>query len=105
MPTLDAAGGASPVEGVIASIDRGLARVLIGENQEEWYFPIEMLPDDSEPGTCLMFAAHEGRYQPLGKTEVAPAVKVRSIEERLQRKIAVRKTGEVRPGLRRSDLE
>lgn len=105
MPTVESPGGESAVEGVIASIEDGLARVLIGEAQEEWFFPIEMLPSDCEPGICLMFVEQDGRYQPLGKTKVAPAVKVRTIEERLHRKITARRTREAGAGLRRRDLE
>ncbi len=105
MPAVEPLGGESAVEGVITSIEDGLARVLIGEAQEEWFFPVEMLPSDSEPGICLMFAEQDGRYQPLGKTKVAPAARVRSIEERLQRKISTRKTGEVDTVLRRRDLD
>ena len=85
-------------DGRVEEIDEGVARVLIGADAEEWFFTLSTLPDDVAVGDCLVFVPDgNGRWQALGRTATAPTASVRSIEDRLNRHIAVRKTGEIDP--------
>ncbi len=87
------------VEGEVVGVDQDLARVLIGDLQEEWFFPLAMLPAGTRVGSDILFTALDGRYSPLGFARGGHTSE-RSIEDRLSRPLSARRTGEIR----RSDL-
>ena len=87
------------VSGEVVGVDQDLARVLIGDQQEEWFFPLAMLPAGARVGSDILFTEHDGRYNPLGFARVGHTSE-RSIEDRLSRPLSARRTGEIR----RSDL-
>jgi hypothetical protein len=78
-------GVAEAVSGVVDQIDNGVARVLIGEAAEEWFYPLSMLPRGVEVGTCVWFRQQDGRWQSMGLASEAPTATVRTIEDRLER--------------------
>lgn len=82
-------------------IEHDMARILIGPGQEEWYFPIEILPEGSGVGTELLFSSDNGRYSVLGLSRTAEKGVGRSIEDRLSRPLSLRKTAD----LKMSDLQ
>jgi hypothetical protein len=80
--------------GVVDELDGQLAKVTIGEDATEWYFPLELLPEHIVVGTCLWFARRDGRWVPLGIAQQKPTPTTRSIEDRLGRHITDRRFGE-----------
>lgn len=48
------------IRGVVTQIELGLATVLLGEDAEEWVFPVTLLPADVAESDVLLFAG-EGR--------------------------------------------
>jgi hypothetical protein len=81
--------------GTVVDIDEGLARVLIGPDDEEWFFPLTTLPPGSGVGTAIMFTRHDGRYTVLGLARSATTSVERSIEDRLSRPISMRRTADI----------
>lgn len=86
--------GNDPVSGVIDSIDADLARVLIGPGEDEWFFPLAMLPGGVVEGNVVAFVESEGRYVAEGFAGTRQTEN--SIEERLSRGINKRRTTEMR---------
>jgi hypothetical protein len=80
--------------GVVDELDDQLAKVTIGDDATEWYFPLELLPAGITVGTCLWFARRGGRWVPLGIAQQRPTPTTRSIEDRLGRHITDRRFGE-----------
>jgi hypothetical protein len=84
-----AGGGGSAertVAGTVVELDDVVARVLIGPEDEEWFFPRNMLPPSTHVGSRLVFESREGRYEAL---EIATP----SIEDRLARPLSLRRNG------------
>lgn len=82
------------VLGVVDGIDGdSVARVLIGDDQEEWFFPLNMLPTGVEEGEGLRFTDQAGRYVVIGRVDIVRATP--SIEDRLSRPLNTKKTAEV----------
>jgi hypothetical protein len=79
--------------GVVDELDGQLAKIIIGSDASEWYFPLELLPARVEVGTCLWFAQRDGRWVPLGIAQERPTPTTRSIEDRLGRHITDRRFG------------
>ncbi len=87
-------GNDREVLGTVVGIDGdSVARVLIGEDQEEWFFPLNMLPDRVCEGDTLRFAEQAGRYAVIGKIRLAQAAP--SIEDRLSRPLNTMRTAEL----------
>ena len=81
------------VAGEVESVDdNDVARVLLGEDQEEWFIPTDMLPDGIAPGDRVRFTTQHGRLVVIGMADSAP--EERSIEDRLSRPISSMKTSE-----------
>ena len=85
-------GFEATTNGVVASIDQDLARVLIGDAESEWFFPMQTLPAGVKVGSDLLFTEHDGRYSVLGFARSAGHTAERSIEDRLRRPISQRRT-------------
>jgi len=86
--------GEREVEGIIDAVDgEGLARVLIGTAEVEWFFPLEMLPEGVGEGDAIRFGVDEGAYFVIGRG--SRAANVRSIEDRMSRRMHSRKTAEL----------
>ena len=67
-------------QAVVDHLDRGVARVLIGDGLEEWEFPVRLLPENVTDGTVLLLEAHGGTYTVVGLGANRP-----SVEDRLCR--------------------
>jgi len=91
------------VTGVVDSIDQDLARVLIGEAEEEWFFPVSTLPDGVVEGDVVGFVESEGRFVADGF--VGPRQTGNSIESRMSRGINKRRTTEIRRSELRSAID
>ena len=83
------------IPGVVDRIDDGLARVFIGEDNDEWFFPMPTLPDGAELGSEVLFSLHNGRYAAVSLAR-AGRESERSITDRLNRPMNLRRTGEMR---------
>jgi hypothetical protein len=77
--------------GIVEELGPEVARVAIGDDEAEWYFPLELLPDGIEVGTCLWFVDREDHWVPLGIAQERPVPTTRSIEDRLERHITDRR--------------
>lgn len=82
------------VLGHVDRIDDGMARVFIGDHEEEWFFPLGTLPDGANAGSEVHFSLEDGRYVALSLASVGESE--RSITDRLNRPMNVRRTGEMR---------
>lgn len=71
------------VDGEIAEIVDGVARVLIGDAEEEWFFPLNLLPDGVDVGGVVAFVFADGRYEPVRVVSAADGLS--AIESRLSR--------------------
>ena len=47
-------------QAIVDHLDRGVARVLIGDGLEEWEFPVRLLPENVTDGTVLLLEARGG---------------------------------------------
>jgi hypothetical protein len=82
------------VTGVVEGLEDELARVTIGDDASEWFFPLNMLPEGIEVGTCLWFVRRDGQWVPLGIAQERPTPTDRPIEDRLGRHITDRRFGQ-----------
>jgi hypothetical protein len=80
---------AGEIEGVD---DNDVARVLLGDDQEEWFIPMDMLPPGAAAGDRVRFTSQDGRLVVIGMAESAP--EERSIEDRLSRPLNSMRTSE-----------
>lgn len=67
-------------QAIVDGLDRGVAKVLIGDGLEEWEFPVGLLPENVTDGTVLLLQASGGSYRVLGVGQNRP-----SVEDRLCR--------------------
>jgi len=85
--------GCCELAGTVESIDgRGVARVLIGPTEEEWFFPTDLLPDGTCEGDVVRLADREGKLIVVGLGD--RPVSARSIEDRLSRPLNSKRTEE-----------
>jgi hypothetical protein len=77
--------GPTPVTGLVESMADGLATVLVGPEQEEWDFPLEILPDDVEPGSVLVLERWGRRLRFVEIDPVSEIVRRRGFDLRMQR--------------------
>ena len=64
-------------QAIVDHLDRGVARVLIGDGLEEWEFPVRLLPENVTDGTVLLLEARGGTYNVLGIGVNQPTVEDR----------------------------
>ena len=83
--------------GYVESIDRGVARVLIGRDESEWFFPMPTLPEGVQAGDDLLFLNQAERYTSIGFARVNMRSVDRSIDDRLHRPLAERRKTFVAP--------
>jgi hypothetical protein len=67
-------------QGVIDSIDDGVATVLVGESLVEWDFPAHLLPPEARENTVLRLRVADGSYEVI---DIDPSMK--PLEERIGR--------------------
>ncbi|MBA3302271.1 MAG: hypothetical protein H0U26_00190 [Acidimicrobiia bacterium] len=89
----------------MVDIEDGLARILIGGDDEEWFFPLEILPTGTVVGTAILFTVDAGRYTVLGLSRSSTTSVGRSIEDRMARPLNLRRTSELRASDLRPDVE
>ena len=97
---LDSASLPAEAVGHIDDITDGLAQVTV--NGAEWFYPIEMLPDDARAGDEIDVELVDGKYQPVEIDEHDP---FGSIDRRLNRKINSRRTAQIEAKALRKSLE
>lgn len=81
----EAHGVDEAVSGLVDQVDNGVARVLIGEQQEEWFYPLSTLPAGTDVGTCIWFRRQDSHWVSMGLASEAPTATVRTMEDRLYR--------------------
>jgi hypothetical protein len=77
--------------GYVDTIDAGVARVLIGRDEAEWFFPMTTLPEGVAEGDDILFLKQGNRYASLGFARVNMRSVDHSIEDRLHRPLAERR--------------
>jgi hypothetical protein len=77
--------------GYVDSIDAGVARVFIGRDESEWFFPMPALPDGVRAGDDILFLNQGERFASLGFARVNTRSVDHSIEDRLHRPLAARR--------------
>jgi hypothetical protein len=95
--------GRDAVSGVVEGIEGDLARVLIGPAEQEWFFPVDTLPEGVVVGNVVAFVEQGGRYVADGY--IGTRQTEDSIEQRLARGINRRRTQELRKGDLRAALD
>jgi len=76
---------------VVIKIDLGVATVLVGENQEEWDFPTQLLPSDTTEDSILLLTGEGYGLQVVG---LAPE-RVDSVQNRLNRGLNRRRMAQI----------
>lgn len=100
-----AAEARDAVSGTVVDVEQEIARVLIGPDDEEWYFPLQSLPAGSGIGTAITFTHENGRYAALGLARSATTSVERSIEDRLSRPLSMRRTADLQAADVRAALD
>jgi hypothetical protein len=90
-----AADAHAAVNGTVVDVEHDLARVLIGPMDEEWFFPMQTLPDGTGVGTAITFTEVNGRYTAMGLARSATTSIDRSIQDRLSRPLSQRRTADL----------
>lgn len=93
------------VSGTVVDIEHDLARVLIGDREDEWFFPMQTLPEGTHVGTAVLFTEENGRYTALGLARSGSTSVDRSIEDRLANRLLLRKTADFRMSDLRAEIE
>jgi hypothetical protein len=95
------------VSGVVVEIENELARVLVGDDEDEWFFPVATMPDGAKVGSDLLFTRQrDGRLAVLGFARTAGHTSgPTSIEDRLARPLSRFRTTEVRAADLRAAVE
>lgn len=73
---------------IITSIDEGVARVAVGDAEEEWFFPLATIPTgevEAHVGLNLWLERDGTRYVVLGVTPDRANPGIRGFGERLDR--------------------
>lgn len=78
---------ATEVRGAVVEIDDGVATILVGDEAEEWYFPVGLLPDGTVIDSVVLLAG-EGRDFHI----VGPDIAARTVESRLERTLRLERS-------------
>jgi hypothetical protein len=73
------------VTGVVERIHGGIASVLVGDDHEQWDFPLEMLPDTVGVESVLVLERQGRRLRFVELDPVAEVVLGRPFDARLRR--------------------
>src|SRR5687767_6686527 len=74
-----------PVSGLVERIDKGIASVLVGPEQEPWDFPLEMLPDEVAVDSVLLLERTGRRLRFIELDPVTEIERGRPFSLRLRR--------------------
>lgn len=73
-------------DGVVERIADGVAVVLVGHEQEEWNFPLSLLPENVDTETVLILGQNGTSYDILGVRLLSPSVESRLGRELFRRR-------------------
>lgn len=73
------------VRGLIDEIDDGVARVFVGDHDDEWFFPARLFPAKAQAGDCVWLQRVNGSYSVVGATPDRANADIRGFAERLNR--------------------
>ncbi len=76
---------------VVITIDHGVATVLVGEHQEEWDFPMQLLPAGTTEDSILLLTGEGYGLEVVG---LAPE-RVDSVQSRLNRGLNRRRMAQI----------
>jgi hypothetical protein len=76
---------ATSLRGLIDRIDDGVARVYVGDNEDEWFFPAHLFPKSARSGDCVWLQQVDGRYTVVGSARDRANPDVRGFADRLNR--------------------
>ena len=82
-----------PATGKVIDIDEGMAHVLVGDDEEEWYFPLTTLPVGTKAGDGLLLVKVDLRYKAIRRLPCQDETSGRSIEDRMARRIVRDRVG------------
>ncbi len=78
--------GSPALRGMVVHIDGGVARVLVGDGEDEWFFPAHLFPEATSTGDCVWLVRQRGRFTVVGATPDRSHPDVRGFAERLNRR-------------------
>lgn len=73
------------IRGVVLEIADGVARVRVGDEEEDWYFPLLMISEAACIGDCIWLRPEGNRFQVIEVTPERPNVGTHGFGERLDR--------------------
>ena len=71
--------------GVIDTIDGDVAVVLVGPDQEQWHFPLAVIPREATEGTVLLLRRRARTLEVVAIDPAGEVMKRRPFDERLRR--------------------
>jgi hypothetical protein len=71
--------------GVIDTIDGDVAVVLVGNDQEPWHFPIDVIPHEATEGSVLLLRRRARTLDVVAVDPEGEVMKRRPFDERLRR--------------------
>jgi hypothetical protein len=83
--------------GIVQAIDDGLATVLVGADEVEYVFPLDLLPEGARVDMMLYLVFRNGRLEVIGERAARKAEPGSAVQDRLDRGIARRRLGEPGP--------
>ena len=76
---------------VVMSIDHGVATILVGDQQEEWDFPLDLLPEGTGEDSIVLMSGEGYSLRAVG---LAPE-RVDSVQSRLNRGVNRRRLAHI----------
>jgi hypothetical protein len=78
-------GSTARIRGLVDQIDDGVARVFVGDHDDEWFFPSRLFPAGTVAGDCIWLERVNGSYSIVGATRDRSNPDIRGFAERLNR--------------------
>jgi hypothetical protein len=81
------------IVGIVQAIEDGMATVLVGADEVEYVFPLDLLPDGARVDMMLYLVFRHGRLEVIGERVAGKAEPGSAVQDRLDRGIARRRLG------------
>ncbi len=75
--------GSPTLRGVVAQTDGGVVRVLVGDSEDEWFFPAHVFPASTAAGDQVWLIKQRGRFGVLGAPDDRLHPDVRGFADRI----------------------
>lgn len=83
------------IVGIVQEVgDDAMATVLVGADEVEYVFPLDLLPEGAHEGTMLYLVLRDGRLEVIGERPTHKAEPGQSVEDRMDRHLVRRRLGD-----------